>query len=120
MIGRWTGAISVFNLSPSAKKIAMIIVPFIAFGVVLGANSLHGSDVRSSALCSMYCRCHCCIFLWQEKPVKTLLTLSILAALAMVIGSFTTGLVSVFAFISGGLCCSIMWPAIFSLVWRIG
>ena len=33
----------------------------------------------------------------------------------MIIGSFTTGIISVFAFISGGLCCSIMWPCIFSL-----
>jgi len=116
MIGRWTGAISVFNLSPSAKKIAMIIVPFIAFGVVLGANSLHGSDVTNLlpyAVCIAVAIA--AFFFGQEKPVKTLLTLSILAALAMVIGSFTTGIISVFAFISGGLCCSIMWPAIFSL-----
>jgi FHS family L-fucose permease-like MFS transporter len=33
----------------------------------------------------------------------------------MAIGSFTTGIVSVFAIIAGGLCCSIMWPCIFSL-----
>jgi FHS family L-fucose permease-like MFS transporter len=33
----------------------------------------------------------------------------------MLVGVFTTGLVSVFAFIAGGLCCSIMWPCIFSL-----
>jgi FHS family L-fucose permease-like MFS transporter len=116
MIGRWTGAISVFNLSASAKKIAMIIVPFIAFGVVLGANSLHGSDVTNLlpyGICIAIAIA--AFFFGQEKPVKTLLTLSILAAIAMVIGSFTTGIVSVFAFISGGLCCSIMWPCIFSL-----
>ena len=94
----------------------MIIVPFIAFGVVLGANSLHGSDVTNLlpyAVCIAVAIA--AFFFGQEKPVKTLLTLSILAALAMVIGSFTTGIISVFAFISGGLCCSIMWPAIFSL-----
>ena len=33
----------------------------------------------------------------------------------MLIGLFTTGIVGTFAFISGGLCCSIMWPSIFSL-----
>ena len=116
MIGRWTGAIGVFNLSASAKKIAMVVVPFLAFGVVLGANSLHGSDVTNLlpyAICIAVAIV--AFFFGQEKPVKTLLTLSILAAIAMVIGSFTSGIVSVFAFISGGLCCSIMWPCIFSL-----
>jgi FHS family L-fucose permease-like MFS transporter len=116
MIGRWTGAISVFNLSPSAKKIATIIVPFVAFGVVLAVNGLYGSDVSNLlpyGICIAVAIA--AFFFGQEKPVKTLLTLSLLAALAMVIGSFTTGLVSVFAFISGGLCCSIMWPCIFSL-----
>ena len=33
----------------------------------------------------------------------------------MIIGLLTTGMVAIFAFISGGLCCSIMWPSIFSL-----
>jgi FHS family L-fucose permease-like MFS transporter len=116
MIGRWTGAISVFNLSPSAKRIATIVVPFVAFGVVLGVNGLYGSDITNLlpyALCVAIAIA--AFFYGQEKPVKTLLTLSILAAVAMVIGSFTTGIVSVFAFISGGLCCSIMWPCIFSL-----
>ncbi len=54
-------------------------------------------------------------FFGQEKPVKTLLTLSILGTIAMIIGSYTTGIVSVFAIISGGLCCSVMWPCIFAL-----
>jgi FHS family L-fucose permease-like MFS transporter len=116
MIGRWTGAISVFNLSASAKKIATIIVPFVAFGVVLLANRVHGSDVTNLLPYGICVAIAIAAFLYgQEKPVKTLLTLSILAALAMVIGSFTTGLISVFAFIFGGLCCSIMWPCIFSL-----
>ena len=35
--------------------------------------------------------------------------------LAMLIGLLTTGQVSTFAFISGGLCCSVMWPCIFAL-----
>ena len=116
MIGRWTGAISVFNLSPTGKKIATIIVPFVAFAVVLFANSLHGSDVSNLlpyAVCIAIAIA--AFFYGQEKPVKTLLTLSILAAIAMLIGSFTTGIVSVYALISGGLCCSIMWPCIFSL-----
>jgi FHS family L-fucose permease-like MFS transporter len=34
---------------------------------------------------------------------------------AMIIGLSTTGTVAIFAFMSGGLFCSIMWPSIFSL-----
>ncbi len=33
----------------------------------------------------------------------------------MIIGLLTTGKFAIYAFISGGLCCSIMWPCIFSL-----
>ncbi|RYZ98294.1 MAG: hypothetical protein EOO68_14025 [Moraxellaceae bacterium] len=33
----------------------------------------------------------------------------------MSIGMMTTGKVAVFAFVSGGLACSIMWPCIFTL-----
>ena len=33
----------------------------------------------------------------------------------MLVGLFTTGIISVYAFLSGGLFCSIMWPCIYSL-----
>lgn len=35
MIGRWTGAVSVFNLSKKIKRILTVVVPFFAFGVIL-------------------------------------------------------------------------------------
>jgi FHS family L-fucose permease-like MFS transporter len=38
-----------------------------------------------------------------------------LGLLAMLIGIFTTGKIAIYAFLSGGLFCSIMWPAIFNL-----
>jgi FHS family L-fucose permease-like MFS transporter len=34
---------------------------------------------------------------------------------AMITGMYTHGSISVFAFVSGGLFCSVMWPVIFSL-----
>ena len=33
----------------------------------------------------------------------------------MSIGVISSGKIALFAFLSGGLCCSIMWPCIFSL-----
>jgi len=54
-------------------------------------------------------------FIGNQKPVRTLSTLGILGVIFILVGLFTTGRVATFAFISGGLCCSIMWPSIFSL-----
>lgn len=116
MIGRWTGAISVFNLKGTAKTIATIVVPFVAFGVVLFVNKLYGSEISNLYPYAICIAVAIAAFMFgQEKPVKTLVTVSVLAAIAMVIGSFTTGLVSVFALIAGGLFCSVMWPCIFAL-----
>ena len=40
MIGRWTGAVSIFNLKGNSKVLAMIVVPFIAFAMILFVNYL--------------------------------------------------------------------------------
>jgi MFS transporter, FHS family, L-fucose permease len=116
MIGRWTAAISVFNLKKQTRQLLTIIVPLVAFALVLLVNIGRGNDVSDLYL---YIICIAIviggIFYGQEKPVKTLLTLSVLATIAMVIGMLTTGTVSTYAFMSGGLFCSVMWPCIFSL-----
>ncbi len=116
MIGRWTGAIGVFDLSKSAKRIATIVVPFIAFAVILFVNRLYGNDIKDLlAYVVVIAIAILAFFYGQEKPVKTLLTLALLATFAMIVGVMTKGIISVYAFMSGGLCCSIMWPCIFSL-----
>ena len=51
----------------------------------------------------------------KNKPARTLLIFGLLGLVGMVIGTQTTGLVATYAFLSGGLFCSIMWPCIFSL-----
>lgn len=116
MIGRWTGAVSVFNLKGISKILARIVVPFIAFAVVLYVNHLHGSDISDLLAYGVCVAIAIAAFFYgQEKPVKTLLTVSLLAAAAMLIGTFTKGLVSVYALMAGGLFCSVMWPCIFAL-----
>ncbi len=116
MVGRWTGAITVFNLSAGARKVLSVIVPFIAYGVVLGANHLKGTDVSV-----LYPYAFVLViqiigfFAGQEKPAKTLMIFALLGILAMIIGLCTTGSVAIFAFISGGLFCSVMWSCIFAL-----
>jgi FHS family L-fucose permease-like MFS transporter len=116
MIGRWTGAIAVFNVSKAIKNVLTIVVPLFAFGVVLLVNYLSGKDVSNLYI---YVVCVAVLiigfYVGQQKPVRTLTIFGILGVLAMVVGLLTTGRVGLFAFISGGLCCSIMWPSIFAL-----
>jgi FHS family L-fucose permease-like MFS transporter len=116
MVGRWTGAITVFNFSNRTNKLLSVIVPFVAYGVVLGANSLKGTDVSvlypyAGVLVIQIIG----FFAGQDKPAKTLMIFALLGILAMVTGLLSTGAVSIFAFISGGLFCSVMWSCIFAL-----
>src|SRR6476661_3591236 len=46
MIGRWTGAISAFEFKKSTRKILTLVVPIIAFGIVIGVNAISQYDVR--------------------------------------------------------------------------
>ena len=116
MIGRWAGAINVFSPSRSLKQILLFIIPLIAFGVVIGVNTIAQKDMTPLYL---YVVCVlvqiAAFYISQEKPVKTLLIFSLLGVAAMLVGEFTSGKTSVYAFLSGGLFCSIMWPCIFSL-----
>jgi FHS family L-fucose permease-like MFS transporter len=116
MIGRWAGAISVFNPSNQLKKILLIIVPYIAFGVVLAANAISGQDVTP-----LYAYAFVIVFqiagffLGKDQPSRTLMIFGLMGMTAMLIGLSTTGTIAIFAFMSGGLFLSIMWPSIFSL-----
>jgi len=116
MIGRWAGAISVFNPSNSLRKILLIIVPYLAFGVVLSVNYISGQDITPLyAYAGVVAIQIAGFFLGQDKPAKTLMIFGVFGMIAMIIGLFSTGTVAIYAFMSGGLFCSIMWPAIFSL-----
>lgn len=116
MIGRWAGAISAFNLGNKTRKIALIIVPQIAFGIILLANTLSGNDMSP-----LYLYCICVIFqtilflVSKDKPATVLLLFSLMGIASIIIGLNSSGTIAIYGFLSGGLACSIMWPAIFSL-----
>lgn len=116
MIGRWAGAISVFNLKGNQKTIALVIIPLIAFGIILGVNIISGKDMKP-----LYYYIICVLiqiaafFLSKDKPARTLMIFGSFGIIAMLIGLFSTGIIAIYAFLAGGLACSIMWPAIFSL-----
>ena len=116
MIGRWTGAITIFNPSNNLKKWLYILVPYVAFGVVISVNAISGFEVKhlfSFAICVAIQIGG--FFIGKDKPTLILKTFGLFGLTAMLIGLFTSGTVAVFAFLSGGLFCSIMWPSIFAL-----
>ena len=116
MIGRWTGAITVFNPSDTLKKWLYILVPYVAFAIVLSVNAISGFEVKHLFAFSLCVAIQIAgFFIGKDKPALTLRIFGILGALAMFVGLFTTGKIAIFAFLSGGLFCSIMWPSIFSL-----
>ena len=116
MIGRWAGAISAFNFRSTTKKLLTFLIPLIAFGVILLTIRIAKYDVSQ-----LYYYIICVLiqiiafYFVGDKPVKSLLVFGVLGALAMLIGIFATGNIAVFAFLSGGLFCSILWPCIFTL-----
>ena len=118
MIGRWVGAITVFDPSKGLKNVLLIIVPFIAFGVILTVNYIAGNEFSAKEIL-FFAVCIAIqvlgFFLARDRPVKTLKVFSLLGMLGMLIGLFASGIVALFAFLSGGLFCSIMWPCIFTL-----
>lgn len=116
MIGRWAGAISAFNIMGAKKRLLLIIVPLIAFTVIIGVNTLANKDMTP-----LYFYVVCVFiqiamfFISRDRPATTLFVFGVFGISAMLIGLFTTGTLAIYAFLAGGLACSIMWPSIFSL-----
>ena len=116
MIGRWTGAISVFNFNKNTKKLLTILVPFIAFAIIVLANWIKGSPIADYKYYPIFILLLIGANLYaQERPVKLLLAVSLLAAAFITISFLSTGMIANYAIIATGLCCSVMWPCIFSL-----
>ena len=116
MIGRWTGALTVFNFSKTTKLMMQIITPFLAFAVIYGINYLRGSQVDDYLYYIPYICIASVLFIFSgDNPARTLLVLSLTACLMMIIGLVSTGNLALYSFISGGLFCSVMWPCIFAL-----
>lgn len=115
MIGRWVGAISVFNPSKGLKKWLLILVPYVAFGVILLVNfgKYSGTEILLFSLCVAVQIGG--FFLAKDNPITTLKFFSILGIIGMIIGVFASGQIALFALLSGGLFCSIMWPCLFTL-----
>lgn len=116
MIGRWAGALTAFNLKKNLHRILLFIVPVIAFYIIIGLNSIAQYNMQPL---QFYIVCVLIqiagFYLSKEKPARTLLIFGLLGVISMLVGISTEGTIATYAFLSGGLFCSIMWPCIFSL-----
>ncbi len=117
MIGRWNGSINVFNISKTSVNILKFVVPFIAFAIIIVANTLSGKDVSSFYIYGLWILAFIVMsFLGGKNAGKTLMIFGIAGVLMMLIGLvYPDKEIAKYFFISGGLFCSIMWPSIFDL-----
>lgn len=116
MIGRWTGAVEAFDISAGFKKVLRFLAPYLAFGVFLLVNAIAKHDlshfyVYGLVIIAMII----CDILSKGNPARMLLIFSVTGIASLLIGMFTSGMVSVYAFTSVGLFCSTLWPCIFAL-----
>jgi len=116
MIGRWTGAVEAFTDNISLQKVLRFIAPYLAFGIFLLVNAIAKHD-----LAPFYVYAAIILVLIiadmasKGNPARMLLIFSGVGILALLVGMFTEGMVSVYAFTSVGLFCSTLWPCIFTL-----
>ncbi|MFM7769898.1 MAG: MFS transporter, partial [Bacteroidota bacterium] len=102
--------------SESAKTRLSLLLPFVAFSIFALVNFIAGHDITQ-----FYPYLFLVILLSAADaitgghPVKQLLTYSILGILALIVGIFSNGIISVYSFIAVGLFCSTLWPCIFTL-----
>lgn len=116
MIGRWTSSVGAFNVNKSAKDMLKFFMPYIAFAVFLGVNAIAQHDVSSFYIYGLVIIAMVIgDILSKGSPAKMLLIFSLMGITALMIGMLTTGMISVYAFVSVGLFCSTLWPCIFTL-----
>jgi FHS family L-fucose permease-like MFS transporter len=116
MIGRWTSAADAFTNDNTMQKVLRFVMPYLAFGLFALVNGLVGHNIHVFYVyaipililiaADLYC---------MGKAEKQLFVFSILGIAALLIGMFSRGIFSAFAFISVGLFCSTLWPCIFNL-----
>lgn len=116
MIGRWVGAITVFSPGKNLRRLLYVIVPFVAYALILLVNYIKGSPMDELLRFAPFILILILgFFLAADKPALTMLLFGSMAMVMLIIGLLIKSEWSVYFFISGGLFCSVMWPCIFSL-----
>jgi FHS family L-fucose permease-like MFS transporter len=116
MIGRWTSSMDAFDMQPNTKTIMRFGMPYLAFAFFLAVNLIAGNDIKPFYIYGIaILMLIIADMLSKGRPARQLFIFSLLGILSLIIGMLTTGMLSVFAFISVGLFCSTLWPCIFTL-----
>ncbi|MPS73317.1 MAG: MFS transporter [Chryseobacterium sp.] len=116
MIGRWTGAVEAFTDNMSLQKILRFVAPYLAFGLFLLVNAVAKHDLSPFYIYGLIILVLIGADMASKgNPARMLLIFSVLGIIATVIGMFTDGIISIYAFTSVGLFCSTLWPCIFTL-----
>jgi FHS family L-fucose permease-like MFS transporter len=117
MIGRWAASVGAFNVSKATENILRVVAPLLAFGLFLAVNSLKAStDITLFfpyliPMAVLLVAAH----ITSNKPAFQLQLFAGLGILSLFVGMFTTGMLSIFGFMSVGLFCSTLWPCVFDL-----
>jgi FHS family L-fucose permease-like MFS transporter len=116
MIGRWTGAVGAMDVKSGLKNILKWLLPYVAFGIFLLVNTIANHDISIFlAYAGVIVVLILADYLSSGNPAKQLLIFSSFGIAALLIGMLSSGMTSVYAFISVGLFCSTLWPCIFTL-----
>jgi FHS family L-fucose permease-like MFS transporter len=116
MIGRWTSSAGAFEMRAGLKKVLRFLMPYLAFSVFLLVNAIAKSDLSVFYPYSFVILILIAAdMLSKGNPARQLLIFSFCGIAALITGMLTSGLLSVYAFISVGLFCSTLWPCIFTL-----
>ena len=116
MIGRWTGAVEAFTDNMTTQKLLRFVAPYLAFGVFLAVNAIAKHDLTPFYVYAFVILVLIAADIASKgNPARMLLIFSGLGIVALLVGMTTSGMTSVYAFISVGLFCSTLWPCIFTL-----
>jgi FHS family L-fucose permease-like MFS transporter len=98
------------------QNILRFVLPYGAFGIFVLINTITNQD-----LTPLYYYVFVILFMIAAEamskgnPARQLMLFSGLGIIALLIGIFSDGMVSIYALISVGLFCSTLWPCIFTL-----
>lgn len=116
MIGRWTSSVGAFNIKAGFKSLLNFVMPYIAFAVFLAVNKIANHDLTPFYIYAfVIVALIIADILSKGNPARQLLIFSFAGIVSLFIGMLSSGMVSVYAFISVGLFCSTLWPCIFTL-----
>lgn len=116
MIGRWTSASGVFNVSKKLSFILRFILPYTAFLLYIIINTIADHDISRFYYYPFVILVMIAgDILSRGNPARQLLLFSAFGIAALFTGMLSEGMVSVYSFISVGLFCSTLWPCIFAL-----